>query len=80
MTDNKKLHGFYLANWMKENGLIKIVRNISRVRQLLKNDFKVTIQDRFHLDKAQQAVDTYLDNMTGGKVILVHGLGRHGAL
>ena len=80
LTDNKKLHGFYLANWMKENGLIKIVRNISRVRQLLKNDFKVTIQDRFPLDKAQQAVDTYLDNMAGGKVILVPGLGRHGAL
>jgi NADPH2:quinone reductase len=73
LTDNKKLHGFYLANWMKENGLLKIVRNIIRVRQLLKSDFKVTIQNRFPLDKAQQAVDTYLDNMTGGKVLLVPG-------
>jgi NADPH:quinone reductase-like Zn-dependent oxidoreductase len=71
LTDNKKLHGFYLANWMKENGLIKIVRNIIRVRQLLENDFKVTIQNRFPLDKAQLAVDTYLNNMTGGKVILM---------
>jgi hypothetical protein len=56
---------------MKENGLIKIVRNIIRVRQLLENDFKVTIQNRFPLDKAQLAVDTYLNNMTGGKVILM---------
>jgi NADPH2:quinone reductase len=71
LTDNKKLHGFYLANWMKENGLIRIVRNISRVRQLLKNDFKVTIQNRFPLDKAQLVVDTYLNNMTGGKVLLM---------
>ena len=58
---------------MKENGLLKIVRNINRVRQLLKNDIKVTIQDRFPLDKAQFAVDTYLNNMTGGKVLLVPG-------
>lgn len=71
LLENKKLHGFYLANWMKENGLPKIVRNITRVRQLLKNDFKVTIQDRFPLDKAQLAIDTYLRNMTGGKVLLV---------
>jgi NADPH:quinone reductase-like Zn-dependent oxidoreductase len=71
LTDNKRLHGFYLANWMKENGLIKIVRNIIRVRQLLKSDFKVTVQDRFPLDKAQLAVDTYLNNMTGGKVLLI---------
>lgn len=71
LLENKKLHGFYLANWMKENGLLKIVRNINKVRQLLKNDLKVTIQDRFPLDKAQLAVDTYLNNMTGGKVLLV---------
>jgi NADPH2:quinone reductase len=71
LTDNKKLHGFYLANWMKENGLIRIVRNISKVRQLLKNDFNVTIQNRFPLDKAQVAIDSYLNNMTGGKVLLV---------
>jgi NADPH:quinone reductase-like Zn-dependent oxidoreductase len=71
LTDNKKLHGFYLANWMKDNGLIEIVRNIIMVRQLLKDDFKVTIQNRFPLDRAQLAVDTYLNNMTGGKVLLV---------
>jgi NADPH:quinone reductase-like Zn-dependent oxidoreductase len=71
LTDNKKLHGFYLANWMKEKGLIRIVRNIIRVRQLLKTDFKVTIQNRFPLDKAQLGVDTYLNNMTGGKVLLM---------
>jgi NADPH:quinone reductase-like Zn-dependent oxidoreductase len=73
VLDNKKIHGFYLGNWMKDNGIFKTIRNLIRVRQLLKNDFKITIQNRFPLDRAQEAVDTYLNNMTGGKVLLVPG-------
>lgn len=71
LLDNKKLHGFYLGNWMKDNGMFKTIRNIIRVRRLLKNDIKITVQNRFPLDKAQKAVDTYLNDMTGGKVLLV---------
>ena len=71
LLENKKLHGFYLANWMKDNGLFKTVRNLNKVKRLLKNDFTVTVQGRFPLDKAQLAVDTYLNNMTGGKVLLI---------
>jgi NADPH:quinone reductase len=76
VMENKKVHGFYLGNWMKDNGPLKTVRNIIRVRQLLKNEFKFTVQNRFPLDKAQLAVDTYLKNMTGGKVILVPSSGE----
>lgn len=71
VLDNKKIHGFYLGNWMKDSGMLKTIRNLVRVRQLLKNDFKITVQNRFPLDKAQIAVDTYLNNMTGGKVLLI---------
>jgi NADPH:quinone reductase-like Zn-dependent oxidoreductase len=71
VLDNKKLHGFYLGNWMKDKGLIKTIRNIIRVRQLLKYDIKITVQNRFPLDKAQLAIDTYLNNMTSGKVLLI---------
>ena len=71
VTDNKKIQGFYLVNWMKDSGIIKTLRNLNRVRQLLKNEIKITVQNRFPLDKAQVAIDTYLNNMTGGKVLLV---------
>lgn len=71
LTDNKKLHGFYLGNWMKDNGLLKTVRNLFRVRKLLENEVKINVQNRFPLEKAQSAVDTYLSNMTAGKVLLV---------
>jgi len=76
LLDNKKLHGFYLVNWMKDNGMLKTIRNLIRVRQLLKNDFKISIQNRFPLDKTQLAIDTYLNNMTGGKVLLIPDKGQ----
>ena len=44
VIDNKKIQGFYLVNWMKDNGLIKTIRNLNRVRQLLKNEIKITVQ------------------------------------
>ena len=71
LLENKKLHGFYLGNWMKDNGLIKTIRNLRRVKQLLKSDIKITVQNRFALDKTQFAIDTYLSNMTGGKILLI---------
>jgi NADPH:quinone reductase-like Zn-dependent oxidoreductase len=71
ISDNKKVHGFYLVNWMKENNMLKILINLRRVRQLLKNDFNISVQNRYPLDKTQLAIDTYLNNMTAGKVLLV---------
>jgi len=73
VLENKKIHGFYLANWMKENTLLKAVLNLRKVRKLLRNDFKITVQNRFSLDQTQIAIDTYINNMTGGKVLLVPG-------
>jgi NADPH:quinone reductase len=73
LLENKKLHGFYLANWMKDNNLLKTITNLNKVKRLLRNDFNVTVQGRFPLDKAQLAIDTYLNNMTAGKVLLIPG-------
>ena len=73
VLENKKIHGFYLGNWMKDNGMLKTIRNLISVRQLLKNDFKITVQNRFPLEETQVAIDTYLGNMTAGKVLLLPG-------
>jgi NADPH:quinone reductase-like Zn-dependent oxidoreductase len=73
LLENKKLHGFYLGNWMKDNGMLRTILNINKVRHLLKNDFSITVQNRFPLDQTQLAINTYLGNMTAGKVLLVPG-------
>jgi NADPH:quinone reductase-like Zn-dependent oxidoreductase len=69
--ENITLSGFYLANWSKDNGLLKTIRNVMKVRKLLKKDIQINIQSRFKLEEAQKAMDTYRGNMTAGKVLLV---------
>jgi NADPH2:quinone reductase len=67
------LSGFYLGARSKENGLVKNMQNLMAVSKLMSTDLTIKIQNRFPLNKAQEAVDTYLGNMTAGKVILVAG-------
>jgi NADPH2:quinone reductase len=71
VTDNKKVSGFYLVNWLREQGMIITLRSIIQARKLLKSEISVPVQARFPLEKAQQAVETYLGNMTAGKVLLI---------
>ena len=73
VADNKQISGFYLVNWLKEQGMLTMIRSIVHARQLLKNEVSVAVQSRFPLERAQEAVDTYLANMSAGKVLLVPG-------
>ena len=73
VSDNKKISGFYLVNWMKEQGILTMLSSILQARQLLKNEVTIPVQARFPLDQAQQAVDSYLANMSAGKVLLIPG-------
>jgi NADPH2:quinone reductase len=68
---NVKISGFYLGYQAKQNGLIKNSLNIMRVSQLMSHDLTIKIQGRFPITRAQEALDTYLGNMTAGKVILI---------
>jgi NADPH:quinone reductase-like Zn-dependent oxidoreductase len=64
------ISGFYLGNQAKKNGLIKNLINLRKVSKLMRKDMKICIRAIYPLDKAQEAVDEYLKNMTAGKVIL----------
>lgn len=65
-----RISGFYLGNRSKENGIIKNMKNLMKVGLLMSSDMRIKIQGSFPLSKAQEAVDTYLSNMTEGKVVL----------
>jgi len=71
VMENKKLSGFFLANWINENGPLKTISNLIRVQQLFKRELKIIVQGKFPLVKVQEAIDTYLNNMSGGKVLLI---------
>jgi NADPH:quinone reductase len=71
VTDNKKVSGFFLGNSVKETGPVTTIRNIFRVRNLLKSELTIPVQAKFPLEEAQEALDSYLGNMSAGKVLLV---------
>jgi len=71
VTDNKKVSGFYLVNWLKENGMLNTLKCIMEARSMLKNHITIPVQAKFALDQVQMAVDMYKANMSGGKVLLV---------
>jgi NADPH2:quinone reductase len=71
IDNNIQLSGFYLGSRTKENGLVKNMLNLREVSRLMSADLKIKIQGIFPLSKAQEAVDTYLNNMSGGKVLMM---------
>jgi NADPH:quinone reductase-like Zn-dependent oxidoreductase len=72
IANNLKITGFYLGARAKENGMFKNMMNIRQVSALMSSDMKISIQGRFPLSDVQLAVDTYLANMSAGKVLLIH--------
>lgn len=71
IDNNIKVSGFFLGRRAGENGLIKNMKNLRKVGSLMSNDLNIKIQGRFTLDNAQEAVETYLSNMSTGKVLLI---------
>ena len=73
IANNLNITGFYLGNHFRENSMLRNIMNIRKVRVLMSNDMKISVQGRFPLTGVQEAADTYLMNMSAGKVLLVMG-------
>ncbi len=69
---NLIIEGFYLANQAKKNGMIRNIMNLRKVSQLMQTGLTIKIHKTFPLSEGQLAVDTYLANMSAGKVLLVN--------
>jgi NADPH:quinone reductase-like Zn-dependent oxidoreductase len=69
--NNINVAGFFLGNRAQENGLFRNIMNLRKVGKLMSHDLKIKIQGRYPLERAQEAVDTYLKNMSAGKVLLI---------
>jgi len=66
-----RITGFYLGGRTKENGLLKNIMNLREVSRLMSSEMKIKIQARYTIDRAREAVDTYLADMSAGKVLIV---------
>ena len=66
-----RISGFFLGKRSKENGLFKNMMNLREVGKLMSSDLSIKVQGTFPLSQAQEAVDIYLGNMSGGKVLFL---------
>ena len=68
-----KISGFYLGAYLKQNGLLKNMLNVIKVGNLMKGEMKIRISEKYPLSEINKAIDSYLANMTAGKVLLMMG-------
>jgi NADPH2:quinone reductase len=71
LANDIRIKGFYLGNTTREAGIVKNILNLIRVRQLMASDMKINVQNRFPLENVNEAISTYLNNMSAGKVLLI---------
>lgn len=67
---NKSIDGFYLGLWSKERSILQSLSASKRAQKLVQSDLESPIQKCFDLANAQEALDHYNANMSGGKVLL----------
>jgi NADPH:quinone reductase-like Zn-dependent oxidoreductase len=69
----KGLHfdGWLLPNWLEKKNLIQILQLAQQAQSLLATDLQSPIHKHFALAEAQKALETYVNNMSAGKILLV---------
>jgi NADPH:quinone reductase-like Zn-dependent oxidoreductase len=67
----KSVSGFFLANWLQAEGLLKSVSLLMKARRLLANDVRVHIREHVPLEEINPAIERYVTEMSAGKIILV---------
>jgi NADPH:quinone reductase-like Zn-dependent oxidoreductase len=68
---NKKVEGFFLTQWIRQRGLLTVIRQANRVQKLVAGgQLQTTIQRQVGLDEAVEAILHYKDNMTAGKILI----------
>ncbi len=69
----KHLHfdGWFLPNWLREKNLLQVLQLSQQAQSLLPTDLQPPIHKRFPLAAAQKGLETYLGQMSAGKILLV---------
>jgi NADPH:quinone reductase-like Zn-dependent oxidoreductase len=68
--EGKAVDGFWLGPWITEKNLIQILRMWRRAQRLISTDLRSEIRAQYPFEEAKEAVQDYLGQMTGGKVLL----------
>lgn len=68
--EGKAVDGFWMGPWINNKNLLQIIRLWQHAQRLVSTDLKSEIRVQYPFEEAQTAVQDYLSQMTGGKVLL----------
>jgi NADPH:quinone reductase-like Zn-dependent oxidoreductase len=72
--ERKRVRGFWLSDWMRTAGALKMFSASRSVQKILKNELRTEIRARLPLEQAAEGVRLYEREMTGGKILFVPGI------
>jgi NADPH2:quinone reductase len=72
--ERKRVRGFWLSDWMRTAGALKMFSASRSVQKLLKEECRTEIRARLPLEQAAEGVRLYEREMTGGKILFVPGM------
>jgi len=67
---DKAVNGFWLGPWMKNMNLLQILLLWRRAQRLMAVELKSEVRAQYPFQEAKKAVQDYLSQMTGGKILL----------
>jgi len=70
ISAHKRVVGFYLPIYFKGQSMLHLKTMVDTVVSRLTDDFQTPVQARFPLEQIGQALRTYSENMSGGKVLI----------
>lgn len=65
-----KVEGFWLSNELKNKSLVKTLLDVRKVQAFLKTGYETKIRQKVSLEEMPEAINTYENEMTGGKFLL----------
>lgn len=72
--EGKSIDGFWLGPWLLKKNPLGILRMWRRAQALISTTLESTIRERVPLEDAPRAMRAYMDQMTGGKYLLIPDL------
>jgi len=67
---DKVVDGFWLGPWITNKNLLQILMTWRRAQKLLSTELRSEIRAQYPFQEAKKAVEEYLRQMTGGKILL----------
>ena len=69
--ENKTVDGFWLSEWITKISIMKLMRIAFTLQKMVSTDLETAVQARVSLEDATTGLETYMEEMTKGKVLIV---------